>query len=96
MKKDKKIHISDDFIELGSKAIDSRNRLCLGKIAKLIERVRIYISPHGEILIRPIAEIPAAELWLFRNKKALKTVKKGLEEASKGKVSKLDMESLEE
>ena len=33
--------------------------------------------------------VPASEIWLFQNKEALQSVKKGLKDASEGKISKL-------
>ena len=97
-KKTKTVHISGDFEEVGSKTIDSRNRLFLGTIIKSLgsTRVKIYVDLQGLILVRPMVEIPASEAWLFKNKKALASVRKGLEEAAEGEVSELDMESLEE
>ncbi|MDP8258700.1 MAG: hypothetical protein P9L90_04685 [Candidatus Aadella gelida] len=88
--KGKSLHISDDFSEITTKTIDERNRISLGGvIVKLIKRVKIYQNSAGELLLRPLVEIPASEAWLYNNKKALTAVKKGLKEASEGKVSKL-------
>jgi geranylgeranyl pyrophosphate synthase len=41
----------------------------------------------------PLIEIPASEMWLYKNKEALQSVQKGLEDAAEGKISKLDMVS---
>jgi len=97
MGKAETIHVEDDFKEVESKTIDQRNRIVLHGIRDLqgVKRVKIYTSGHGEILIRPMVEIPASEAWLFRNKKALASVKKGLKQAAKGEVSELDIESLD-
>jgi len=38
--------------------------------------------------------IPAAEQWLYKNKKALESVQKGLKQAAKGKVTKLNLAEL--
>ena len=97
-KKDKTLHISSDFKEIGSKTIDSRNRLFLGAFIKSLgtTRMKVYVDPQGLILVRPMVEIPASEAWLFKNKKALTSVRKGLEEAAQGSVSKLDIESLDD
>ncbi len=97
MSKTKKIHIEDDFEEIESKTIDQRNRIVLGALQNLpeVKRVKVYINLQGEILIRPMVEIPASEAWLYKNKKALASVRKGLEQAGKGKVSELDLKSLD-
>lgn len=88
------IHISDDFSEVSTKTIDERQRVALGDILKGIKRVQIFRNASGEILIRPLVEIPASEAWLYKNKKALSSVRKGLEEAAQGKVTKLNLKSL--
>ena len=41
-----------------------------------------------------MVEIPASELWLFNNKKALEDVQKGLKDLSEGKIKKLDIDKL--
>jgi len=38
--------------------------------------------------------IPSAEQWLYKNKKALDSVQKGLKQAAKGKVTKLNLDEL--
>ena len=38
--------------------------------------------------------IPSSEAWLYRNKKALESVQKGLKQADKGKVRKLNLDEL--
>lgn len=35
--------------------------------------------------------IPPSEVWLYKNKKALESVQKGLKQAAKGKVRKLNL-----
>jgi hypothetical protein len=44
--------------------------------------------------LQPVVEIPASEAWLFQNKEAFESVKKGLKDASKGKISKLNLKDL--
>lgn len=97
MKKGAKIHVEADFEEIGSKTVDERHRLVLGGLKDLpeIKRVKVYINSQNEILIRPMVEIPASEVWLYKNKKALASVMKGLEEAGKGEVEELDLDSLD-
>jgi hypothetical protein len=38
--------------------------------------------------------IPSSEAWLYKNKKALESVQKGLKQAAKGKIKKLNLAEL--
>ena len=40
--------------------------------------------------MKDIKKVPASEVWLFNNPKALAAVRRGLADAAKGKVSKID------
>jgi hypothetical protein len=45
--------------------------------------------------LETLAEIiPSSEAWLYKNKEALESVKRGLKDAAEGKVSKLDLNEL--
>jgi hypothetical protein len=88
------IKINDEFQEIDTRTINDRNRLTIGELAQGFNRVRLYKNKMGEILLKPIAEIPASELWLFQNKEAFESVQKGLKDISKGKISKLDSNKL--
>ena len=90
------LKINDSFKEIGTRTIDERNRLTVGEILKGYKRVRLYQNDSGEVLLQPIAEIPASELWLFRNPEAINEVRVGLRDAAEGKVSRLDPEELKE
>lgn len=90
------IKISDDFQEIGTKTMDDRNRLTLGEIFKGYKRIRLYKNDRGEVLLQPIVEIPASELWLFQNSNALESVQKGLKDASEGKITKLNLDELQD
>ncbi|MBW1706276.1 MAG: hypothetical protein JRJ86_14085 [Deltaproteobacteria bacterium] len=74
--------------------MDERNRLTLGEIFKGYKRIRLYKNERGEVLLQPVVEVPASELWLFQNKDALKSVQRGLKEASEGKITKLNLDEL--
>jgi len=41
------------------------------------------------LLLMPVMEIPAKEVWLYKNKKAQAMVEQGLRESAKGKIKKL-------
>ena len=88
------IKISDDFQEVGTRTMDERNRLTLGEIFKGYKRIRLYKNERGEVLLQPVVEVPASELWLFQNKEALESVQRGLKEASEGKITKLNLDEL--
>ena len=65
------IKINDEFAEIDTRTIDNRNRLTIGELAQGFNRVRLYKNKMGEILLKPVVEVPASELWLFQNKEAL-------------------------
>lgn len=82
------------FQEIGTRTIDDRKRLTLGDLLKEFKRVKLYRNPRGELLLRPVVEVPASEDWLFENKEALKSVLEGIGDAAKGRISKLDPDNI--
>lgn len=88
------LKINDEFQEIGTRTIDNRNRLTLSGLLRNFKRVLIYKNDLGEVLVRPVVEIPASDLWIFQNKEAFKSVQKGLKDASEGKISKLNPDEL--
>ena len=70
--------------------LDSKKRITLGKLAS--DEVSSYdaeIKENGVIILHPKVEIPAEEVWIFKNKSALESVKRGLEDSASGKTSEL-------
>ena len=59
--------------------VDSRKRISLTKLLPVgkISSVKAY-KDDDRIILEPIVEIPAREVWLFENKHALEKVKRGL------------------
>ena len=58
--------------------IDQKRRITLGKLAPdEVSSYDVELKDNGVIILHPKVEIPAEELWLFRNKNALNSVKKG-------------------
>jgi hypothetical protein len=90
------LKVTDSFEEIGTRTLDERNRLTVGEIVKGCKRIRLYRNESGDILLQPIAEIPASELWLFQNPEAMNEIREGLRDASQGKISRLDPEELKE
>jgi len=89
-----KIMINNEFEEIDTRTIDSRNRLTIGELAQGFNRVKLYKNDMGDILLKPVIEISASDLWLFNNKEALGDVQKGLRDLSERKIEKLDMDKL--
>jgi hypothetical protein len=68
---------------------DSRKRVALGRALDHLEDAsfNVYRDEAGRIILDPQVSIPASEAWLFRNRKALDSVRRGLEEAAEGKAA---------
>lgn len=89
------IHIVDEeFVEIDTRRVDERKRLTLGGALGDLNRVRILKNSRGEILLQPLADIPASEVWLYTNREASEPVRKGLKEAGEGRVSRMNPDDL--
>jgi hypothetical protein len=74
---------------------DSKRRVVLP--ASLVSEdvvYQVYSNEAGQILLDPQVLIPASEAWLFRNPKALASVKRGLADAAEGRISKINLDEL--
>ena len=68
---------------------DARRRVTLGKALEGLDAdaaFAIYRDELGRIILDPQVSIPAREVWLFRNAKALAMVRRGLQDAADGKT----------
>ena len=67
--------------------VDSRKRISLTKLlpTEKISSVKAY-RENDRIILVPMVEIPAREVWLYENKAALEKVKKGL--SQKGTIKR--------
>jgi hypothetical protein len=74
---------------------DAKSRVLLRKV-HVQEGVsyHIYRNAMGQILLDPQVTIPASEIWLFNNPKALASVRRGLSDAARGRVSKVDLDPI--
>jgi hypothetical protein len=74
---------------------DNRKRVGLGKL-QIQEGVMysMYTNSTGQILLDPQMLVPAHEAWLYKNPKAIASVRRGLAQAAQGEISKLDVDSL--
>ena len=68
--------------------LDSRNRLPLSKLLKF-ENVRMFdatVAENGTITLKPMVQIPADQVWLWENKEALASVRRGLKSTKRRKI----------
>lgn len=69
--------------------LDARKRISLAKLLPDYEVCSVRAYTEGDkIILEPMAEIPARELWLHKNPQALKDVQEGIQQAKEGKVRK--------
>jgi hypothetical protein len=69
---------------------DSKKRLSLGHAVQEAGSVyNIYRNSLGQIMLDPVKAVPAYETWLFANKTALDSVKRGLKDSAAGRTKNL-------
>jgi len=74
---------------------DHKRRVVLPKaIVQKGIRYHIYLNRRGQIILDPQVSIPASEAWVFNNPDVLALVKRGLADASAGRVSRIDLDTL--
>ncbi|MFC1808192.1 hypothetical protein ACFL0T_07520 [Candidatus Omnitrophota bacterium] len=91
------LNISEKFIPIEVKSVDFKNRINLGsKIITLVSRImkradayQICIGNQGDILLRPVVNIPSKEAWIYKNPKVKKQFAQGLKEAAEGNIEKV-------
>ena len=72
---------------------DDRGRITLGEgLTKDVSRYDVFLDETtGEILLKPFKEIPAHEVWFYKNNIAQKLVSEGLVSAKAGKLKKINL-----
>lgn len=67
---------------------DAKGRICLGTLSRGISGYKAIIDESTmEITLKPYTEMPFSEKWLFDNKEALESVKRGLRDSSQSKTT---------
>lgn len=67
--------------------LDAKNRISLGElIPEGTTSFRARIQENGEIVLTPMTEMPLRERWLWENKAAMESVRKGLTQAANGET----------
>ena len=65
---------------------DAKGRITLGKLAEGVSSYRARRQKDGKIVLEPFMEIPAEERWLWENKEALASLKRGIADARAGRL----------
>jgi hypothetical protein len=69
---------------------DNKGRVSIGSfIEEGVSSFHAYLDKKHRLILEPLAEVPAQELWLHKNKKALNSVKKGIKQSAKRKTKSL-------
>jgi hypothetical protein len=65
---------------------DAKNRFSLSLAVEQVgSAYNIYRNRLGQILLDPVKAVPTYETWLFENKPALASVKRGLADSAAGR-----------
>jgi hypothetical protein len=91
--------LDEKFEQVGQVSIDDKNRVVLKKAIDMLRqqfgqevesgiRFAVACNSAGQILLSPETLIPLHEAWLYKNKGALESVQRGLEDAKKGRIKK--------
>lgn len=82
------------FHDVADVRVDGKGRICLARfLAKELPSgdvalYKVYLNSFGQIILDPQVTVPAHEVWLLKNPKAMKMVAQGWEDVRKGKVVK--------
>jgi len=69
---------------------DAKRRLSLGQaIDQPGVAYNIYRNRLGQIVLDPVKAVPAYEAWIFENKEAFESVKRGLSDSAAGRTRTL-------
>ncbi|HMO55250.1 MAG TPA: hypothetical protein PJ994_12145 [Tepidiformaceae bacterium] len=70
--------------------VDSRKRVSLGKAGVSEDtRYEVSVSEDGDILLTPLATIPAREAWVWSRPELLASIRRGVEQAERGELHDL-------
>lgn len=69
--------------------LDARKRISLAKLLPDCDVCSFRAYTEGDkIILEPMAEIPAREVWLYQNRKAYESIQRGLDQSENGKIKK--------
>lgn len=71
--------------------LDGKKRVTLGKlISRETTFFEVEKQKDGTLILRPQTDLPEQELWIYKNKDAFKSLKKGLKDLKKGLTTKIN------
>ena len=92
----KAVLLDNDFEVIGTSTIDDRKRVALTKAIDILLQAHnedlkkihfvVNLNKAGQILLSPESTVPLHEVWLYKNKEALDSVRQGLEEVGRGEL----------
>jgi hypothetical protein len=65
---------------------DAKGRITLGHRAEGISGYKVTDMGGGNLMLTAMTEIPARELWLYKNPEALAMVEEGLRQSARGET----------
>lgn len=73
--------------------MDDKQRICLTRVLSKDERenfnsFRIY-RQEGKIVLEPVAQVPEKDHWIYKDRKALASLMKGIKDAEEGRLHDL-------
>lgn len=80
---------AQDFAEVAQVRPDEKQRVTLKKVKRASQVYKVYVNSIGQIILDPQVLVPVSEMWLFENKEALASVRRGLAQAKAGKLVKM-------
>ena len=74
-------------------SMDDKQRICLTRVLSKDERenfdsFRIY-RQEGKIVLEPVAQVPEKDHWIYKDRKALASLMKGIKDAEEGRLHDL-------
>jgi hypothetical protein len=78
------------FHAVAEATVDGRKRISIGKAgAREDARYLMSVSDDGEILLTPLASVPARELLIWENQSVRESLIRGMEQAAAGDIHDL-------
>lgn len=73
--------------------LDGKRRITLGKlISKETTFFEVEKQKDGTLILRPQTDLAEEEIWLYNDKEAFRSLKKGLKDLKKGLTTKINVD----